>query len=64
MSDELKPCEDCKSNDLEVSWIETGFNKWWHVLCQECSNERNAATKAEAIAAWNTRHTPKGNPDE
>lgn len=57
-SAELLPCPFCGANEPSV-WLyqqkRFANNKLWAAHCKICNIERTASTKAEAIAAWNTR---------
>lgn len=54
MSQELKPCAFCGSND--VTCEKSFLPPWFRVSCDSCTAEaRGAETKEAAIAAWNTR---------
>ena len=69
MSDELKPCPFCGASDpsdVFVGRLQSDGRRW-AVACEatDCLTEGpHRATKREAIAAWNTRATPKVKPLE
>lgn len=54
MSEELKSCPFCGSEDIEIKHDE--FCDYWIVECRECEVERNRClSKDDAIELWNTR---------
>ena len=58
MSEELKPCPFCGSDELSHGWSSPGYDGTMHtghIECHNCGALIVAGTEAEAIAAWNTR---------
>jgi len=54
--EELLPCPFC-GGDADFG-TRPNERAWWSLHCSECTAYRCGPTKAEAIAAWNTR-TPR-----
>lgn len=56
VTQELKPCPLCGSDKVHTATTRvTAENIWSGVECTDCGVEITRMTKAEAIAAWNTR---------
>lgn len=59
MSDELKPCPFCGSDELSHGWSAPGYDGSMSTGNVECHNCNaliyTAGGEAEAIAAWNKR---------
>ena len=53
MSEELKACPLCKSDDIACAPID-GY-AIWHVVCRKCGAQARGRNKYQAIALWNTR---------
>ena len=54
MSEKLKPCPFCGSDDVTVRWF--FHNDTYHVLCNQTlchSKDPDGLNKQEAIEAWN-----------
>lgn len=52
---ELKPCEGCKSEDVELCESDRWYD-YYSVICISCQNEGDdAQTAEEAIKSWNKR---------
>ena len=51
--DELKPCPFCGGEAILMHGAHA-----WEIHCLPCTASVSEMTKAEAIAAWNTRPTP------
>ena len=64
MSEELKPCPFCGSNDVEMVVLDV---VWHFVGCKnlKCCTDgpKVVADKTEAIRLWNTRAEPADKPD-
>ncbi len=61
MKAELKPCPFCGSTNLKIVSYNSIAGACKMVECMDCfAQVPSRATKAEAIAAWNTRTTKKG----
>ena len=55
MTDELKPCPFCGSEDVQEAGP-LGFSQSWVVFCLDCAIEGpKREAQADAIAAWNRR---------
>jgi Lar family restriction alleviation protein len=54
MSEELRECPFCGSEDIEI--YHNSFSDDWAVECRECGGERNRLwDEASAVELWNTR---------
>jgi Lar family restriction alleviation protein len=54
MSEELKPCPFCGSNDITQEFCNT---PWRYIGCNQCEEEGPPAdSHGEAVRLWNTRH--------
>ena len=58
MSEELKACPLCKSDDIACAPID-GY-AIWHVVCRKCGAQARGRNKYQAIALWNTRPIEDG----
>ena len=55
MTSELKPCWHCPAEKSDVHLLTGALNRW-RVKCEGCGNETiTYPTRAEAVAAWNSR---------
>jgi Lar family restriction alleviation protein len=57
LADALRPCPFC-GGEATLGETRAGGLHWWHVRCEACDIDGPSgldATKAKAIAAWNTR---------
>ena len=63
MADKLKPCPFCGADASSEFFSNDGGG--WSIFCDEChANSVTTPSKAEAIAAWNTRATPPAEPTD
>ena len=62
MSEKLKPCPFCGSDQLMV---EVGYDGICHVECLDCWGRTGSCDgKGKAISAWNSRAEPPAAPDD